>query len=336
MQTGLFQWLGNTIDSALATFVFQTSSTLAATITPLVTTGLTIWVLVYGLAVMRNEVGDPVNVFVWKAIKLSAILFFALAAGAYQGDIVGAVYDGIDGLSAALAPNKAGNVYGLLDGYESKSLDLVLTILSHAVDLLPMGGWLDLLAGAVLALAVALTLIFCGGFVIFAKIALAIVLALGPLFIAALAFAPLQKFFDAWLGTVLNYVLLIVVLATFVTLSITIGDHYLASFANQEDAAQAFASALGMLTLSGAMLVVLWQAPSIAASLAGASALAGLGLGRLGGHYVVDKLAFTRKGSSRAAAKSKGSGNAGGSKARPGRVPAYRQATLNHMAKKRR
>src|SRR3546814_1343953 len=47
---------------------------------------------------------------------------------------------------------------------------------------------------------------------IFAKVALAIIIALGPIFIALALFEPTRRFFHGWLGQVFNYIVLLAVI----------------------------------------------------------------------------------------------------------------------------
>jgi type IV secretion system protein VirB6 len=355
---GLFAFLGTSIDQALNTFVTTTSTAIAAGIAPIVVSGLTIWVMVYGYAVMRQEVSDPVNVFAWRAVKISIILAFALSSGIYQSEVVAAANGVTDGLTSIVAKNKAGNIYGVLDALDKKGADIATTIASHGLESMPWGGYLDLVAAAVTLTANAILLIFCGGFVLLAKVAMAIILGLGPLFIATLAFEPIKKFFDSWLSALLNYILLLVLLAMFVSLSISLCTSYIDQFAKDMDNANAMASAFGLMTLEGALLIVLWQVPTIAASLSGGSALGGLGVGRMAGHGLVDMITRASKGDKKdtppkggGTIKNDGGGGGGGGGAggggaaeRPGsgsngkgsRVPAYRKATMDQMDKRRR
>src|SRR3546814_6220371 len=47
---------------------------------------------------------------------------------------------------------------------------------------------------------------------IFAKVALAIIIALGPIFIALALFEPTRRFFHGWLGQTINYIVLLAVI----------------------------------------------------------------------------------------------------------------------------
>jgi type IV secretion system protein VirB6 len=284
---GLFSYLGEYIDGALNVFVTTVSSNLSIAITPLVTTGFTIYILMYGLAVMRHEVSEPVSAFMGKALKIGLILGFALGSGLYQSEIVAGVKALESGLVNVVAPNSIGtDVYGMLDAFDAKTSDMALTIVSRGMALLPFNGWMDMIVGLVVFVANSVLLIVCGGFIVMAKVATGLILGLGPIFIACLAFPPTAKFFDAWVAKVLNYLLLVVILAFNIALTIKLCDDYvtramaslLTSSTNQ------LGDAFGMVVLYGSLLFVIYQSPQIASGLAGGAALSGGGiLGKLMG-----------------------------------------------------
>lgn len=357
MSGGLFSGLGSSIDSFLSVFVTTVSSNVASAITPVVITGLTMWTMVYGYAVMRHEVSEPVGVFAKNFLKFSLIMAFALGGGLYQSEIIGSVNTFQDGLVSLVTQptgitSVAGsNIYQVLDGLLEKGFEIALVIIGAGMSKLPMGGYLDLLAGVLVLAANSVLLLVCGGFVVITKVAMAFVLGVGPMFIACLAFPPVAKFFDAWVGKVLNYVFLVVILAFTIGLAISIGDSYMQHMLSsvQAGATNQVADAFGLIALYGTLIILIYQSPHIAAGLAGGSALSGGGLSNLAQSAVVGKLAAA--GRLGAGSKSGGSGggalgnagsnsgpnagSAGGlSSGRTNRVAAYRKAMLSNLANK--
>lgn len=284
---GIFGFLGGSIDNFLGAFVTKTATAMSTAITPIVITGLTIWVIVYGLAVMRNEVSEPFSVFAWKAFKISLILSFALSGGIYQSEIVEGANAFQNALSQIVAPTGGGDIYKVLDDFDNRGAQLAIEIIKQGVYALPVGGWLDLGAGLLVFIASAALLIIAGGFTIIAKVAIAFVLGVGPMFIATLAFPPVAKFFDAWLAKLVNYSLLIMILAFSIALSISICDAYLATMQASQDSTNAIADAFGLVILSCCLVLLVWQSPNLAAGLAGGSALSGGGLGQVAVGYLM-------------------------------------------------
>ena len=50
---------------------------------------MTLWVALYGWAVLRNEVAETVPTFLWKVFKIGLVLAFALQSGFYIANVVG-------------------------------------------------------------------------------------------------------------------------------------------------------------------------------------------------------------------------------------------------------
>ncbi len=361
MTGGIFTGAGRSIDSFVNTHVTSVSSDVAAAIAPTVAIGITLWVTLYGLAVIRQEVSEPLGMFIKNLLKFSLIMSFALGGGLYQSEIIGAIYGLQDGLvSAVTQPTgttsiAGSNIYEVLDGLDEKGTELAFVMVGGGMSKLPVGGWLDLLAGVIVFSANTVLLILCGGYVLLAKASMAFVLSVGPLFIACLAFPPAAKFFDAWAGKVMNYVLLMVVLAFTVGLSIGISDAYAAKIlisGQGPDPSNPLADAFSLATLYGVLILVIRQSPNIASGLAGGASLSGGGFGlfasavagRLagrsggsGGKSEGGSIEGAGQGSAKLGSDARsegGAGSGGGPSAGTGRKPAYRKATMDNLNKR--
>lgn len=109
-------------------------------------------------------------------------------------------------------------------------------------------------------------------YLLMAKVALSILAGLGPLFIVALIFPATERFFNLWLGQVLNYILLVVLYAAAFGFMMSIFKGYMEQ--TKMDGLMNVACTVGGVgILSFSMLIVLRQLPSMAASLAGGAAL---------------------------------------------------------------
>ncbi len=288
MSQGIYSGLGRAIDGFLSTYVVSVSNSLALGITPIVASGITLWVILYGFAVSRGEVDEPFNVFAWKTTQFSIIMAFALSGGIYQQEIVDTVYALQSGLAKLVAPNSGivsatgNNICELIDSLDEKTGEMGLFIIMRGASKLPIGGWLDLVAGLLVLFANTVLIVMCGGFVLMAKVAMAFVLGTGPMFIACLAFPPVRKFFDAWLSKLVTYLLMVVVLAFAVGLSISIADSYLqhalSTRAEIADPVNQVKEAFALFALYITLCIFVYQAPQIAAGLAGGTALTGGGL----------------------------------------------------------
>ncbi|MDN7408154.1 type IV secretion system protein [Burkholderia vietnamiensis] len=247
--SGLFAALGGTLDDGMSTYVTTVSSALSGALVPVVTTGITIWVLAFGLAVVRGEAHEAVPAFAWRGLKVSITLAFALSAGIYQQQVVTAVNGATAGLAQTIqnAANTAGggnpgcgsanggsvtgqsaasSIYQTLDCYDQQ-VDLVMDAYFNKAThegISPSGlaaAIGDFLCGLVAALGGSIFLIVLVFEVVMARTLLDLVLGLGPIFIACAAFAPTARFFEAWTAKVANYALLQVLVAAFLGMALT-------------------------------------------------------------------------------------------------------------------
>lgn len=245
---GLFTAVGGTLENGMSTYITNVSSALSSALVPGVTTAVTIWVVAYGLAVVRGEAHEAVPAFAWRGLKVAITLAFALSAGIYQQQVVMAVNGATSGLAQTIqnAANTSGGgnpgcgsvnaggvtgqsattIYQTLDCYDGQ-IDLVMDAYfdKAAHEGISVGGLAaamgDFLCGLIAALGGSIFLIVLAFEVAMARMLLDLVLGLGPIFIACAAFAPTVRFFEAWTAKVANYALLQVLVAAFLGMALT-------------------------------------------------------------------------------------------------------------------
>ena len=83
----MFTWVGNQFNTILSTYVLGVVSSLMTAIAPIALICMTIWVTLYGWAVLRNEVSETLPVFMWKVFKIGLVLAFALQSGFYISNV---------------------------------------------------------------------------------------------------------------------------------------------------------------------------------------------------------------------------------------------------------
>jgi type IV secretion system protein VirB6 len=108
------------------------------------------------------------------------------------------------------------------------------------------------------------------------SIALAVLLALGPLFIAMLFFEATRRFFSAWIAQLANYALITVLTVMVAALLLQLVQSYAAQTAARGSAIFTV-DALNMLLIAVLVLLILRQIMPIAAGLAGGLALSSFG-----------------------------------------------------------
>ncbi len=205
----MFAWVGSQFDAVLNTYVLGVVSALMTGIAPIALTAMTLWVALYGWAVLRNEVSETLPVFMWKVFKIGLVLAFALQSGFYisnVSDTANALAMGVAStfLPAAVDPMTISSPYALLDAFNDKASKLVIDLLKEAGIMR-----LDLLFSAAICSIGNVVFLCIAMFVVtLAKLVLTFVLAVGPLFVLCLAWRPTARFFDSWLSMVLNSVVL--------------------------------------------------------------------------------------------------------------------------------
>jgi type IV secretion system protein VirB6 len=274
----MFTWVGAQFNAILDAYVLGVVNALAAAITPIALTAMTLWVALYGWAVLRNEVSETVPTFLWKVFKIGLILAFALQAGFYISNVA----DTADALATGVAttflpagtdPTTVASPYGLLDAFNDKASVLVLDLMRDAgimrLDLL--------LAGAVCSIGNVIFLCVALFVVTLAKLFLTFVIAIGPLFILCLAWRPTARFFDSWLSMVLNAVVLTWFVFFALGLSIFMGQAIVKVVQDNGGFAGPSFNVLGeslrYCVVMLLMAIICFQAPSLAAALTGGAAV---------------------------------------------------------------
>jgi len=274
----MFAWVGSKFDAILSTYVLGVVSSLMSAIAPIALTAMTIWVALYGWAVLRNEVSETVPTFVWKVFKIGLVLAFALQSGFYisnVSDTANALAMGVAStfLPSGIDPSTVTSPYALLDKFNDDASAQVADIMKDAsmfrLDLVLAGAIFSM--GSVAFLCIALFV------VTLAKLFLTFVIAIGPLFILCLAWRPTARFFDSWLSMVLNAVVLTWFAFFALGLSAFIGNQIFLAINSGGGFLGGTFNVLGEATrycvLMVLMAIICFQAPSLASALTGGAAI---------------------------------------------------------------
>ncbi|WP_438333038.1 type IV secretion system protein [Burkholderia pseudomallei] len=205
------------MDDVTKDIVVTNVSNLIGWAAPLAGIGLTIVFMVDGLAALLRPDGDPLSNLFERFFKSYAIVAIAGAGGFYQTRLANTLLHIPDELVTKLllhgsSGTSDGAVATMIDG----AIDHSITILKgmfEASGVMSGTGITDLILGIVL---VGATILICGvGLVsiLLAKFLLILTVSFGPVFILMLLIPPLASFFGNWLGSVLNYIVLIVLTA---------------------------------------------------------------------------------------------------------------------------
>lgn len=228
---------------------------------------LVLYVVLYGFAILRGAISEPFIDFAVRSLKLAIIVMLATTA-AYSTYVTTPLFHTLpDALTRAISGAATPDVGAAFDQFFARAAYLGEKIARTAtpVDLGPL-----LMAGAVYivgALAAALGF----GVVLVAKVALALLIALGPIFIACALFDASRRFFFGWLAQAVNYVVLFALIITIFQLILSLVVDRWGTIDGQDP------MAAGLLFMALCLLAAIFflQTPVIAAGIAG-GASAGL------------------------------------------------------------
>jgi type IV secretion system protein VirB6 len=274
----MFSWVGSQFDGVLNTYVLGVVTALMAGIAPIALTAMTLWVALYGWAVLRNEVSETLPVFMWKVFKIGLVLAFALQSGFYISSVsetANALATGVATtfLPAVANPATIATPYAILDAFNDRAGQLVLDLLKEAGITR-----LDLVFAAVVT-AIGNVIFLCIAlFVVsLAKLFLTFVIAVGPLFVLCLAWRPTARFFDSWLSMLLNAIVLAWFAFFALGLSAYMGDTLVQAIQDQGGflgpTFNVVGESLKYCVVLILMALICFQAPSLASALTGGAAI---------------------------------------------------------------
>jgi type IV secretion system protein VirB6 len=286
MDPMVFQFIGDTVKNATDVFVTPAATNLMVALQLIALTGVTLYITLTGYAIATGAVESSFWTFVKQCIKISIIAVFALTVDGYVNGVMVA-FDGLEtGVSSAMAVNgvPAGSVYQILDTSLGKGIAIVEQCFQKADEAgFNIGsalGWFA--AGVTVSVGTILVSMIGGAVIIVAKFAIAVMFALGPLFVMCLMFPITAKFFDSWFAQVMNYTLTVVITAIVMTFAMTAYDTFVAAadFSGSGDSNPMFA-AMQIGALTGVLIWIILQVGGMASGLAGGMSMAAMGIRHL-------------------------------------------------------
>ena len=275
MADGLFTALYENIDGKLDLFLNERLHNVVDVVRGPLALGLVIYIALFGYMVMRGIVSEPWGELIYRMVKL-CLLYLAVTTVAYTEWITNPLFHGMpDAISQALAGHTVTSVGSVFDDYYAQCDVIVARIETEAatyIDINPYKLVLYILSLCLKALA-GLSAAIGFSITVFAKLALAIIIALGPIFIALSLFETTRRLFHGWLGQAFNYIVLMAVIIAITALITDLGATAITASEGVGDAA------LGAVLFAVYIFlgtVFFFQAPSIATGIAGGAA-AGVG-----------------------------------------------------------
>ncbi len=284
IESNIFEWIGESIDMTLNTFVQVTSGNVISMFIDFFIYGGTLTFVLMGFAIILGYVEAPASNFLKTSGKFLVISGLVLSAPTYMGWVVEALRGletGVaDAFSASGSSTPATSVYQVLD----KAVTDGFQIGGDMLDKMGKRRWYeigmvfwDLLNAIIIYAATLIIAIPAGAMVIVSKIMLTVMLGIGPFFIAMLMFPVTAKWFDSWFGQVMTYILQIALVTTVLGMGMKFFSALTAKvLAVTTD--HPIATMLEILIVTGVTLFLLQKAFEAAAALAGGMSSAGITL----------------------------------------------------------
>jgi type IV secretion system protein VirB6 len=268
---GFFQTFWTWLNSQLANYIGANTAKVAAALEPAIVTFGAVYVMVWGYLHLTGRIEEPFATGLKRLITLAVVLGVALHLWLYNSVIVDTFYQAPTQLAAA--------VVGTADPVTT--IDTIWNSGGTVAGYLFSNGgvWRDFgsyIAGIVVWFLVGLLCVYTMFLIALSSIALSVLLALGPLFFAALFFESTRKLFEAWVAQLTNYALITILTVLVATLLLQI----VASFASQTVARGSGVNtvdSLNMVLVSVLVFLVMRQVMPIASGLASGVSLNSFG-----------------------------------------------------------
>ena len=265
------------VDTLLNDFVTGKAEAIArAAFTPF-SIVLTVYVILYGLSVASGRIRAPMADGILRIIRTAVIIGIAFNIGAYNGLVVRTITGFPDEIGKILVGTERADT-----GTSVSSLDEAFDTgmeSGKAIWEQPTGfDFGEALSNAILALVIwiatfALT-VYAAFLLLLSKVFTAVILALGPLFIAGTLFEQTKRLFESWIQQLLNYAFVNIIAVGVLSLVIGLFQRVATGVEGETIGLDQVG---GIALVAGISVLMMMQTTAIASGLAGGATLQGMG-----------------------------------------------------------
>ncbi|MFO7582068.1 type IV secretion system protein, partial [Guyparkeria sp.] len=189
-------------DTVLDEYAYTSAEQLIEWVTPIFTSLMIVWIAIWGYQLMFGRAQAPLEEGAMRIIKVGLIMTLGLTISTYSNLIVDVFTDGPAEIAGVVAGTDPDGIGGVVDSMFLAVIDVSDAAYEKAGVMsgdfgMYLVAFLLFLAGGILCLGITLMIII-------AKVATAVLLALGPLAFAALLFNQTQRIFAGWLDLLVN------------------------------------------------------------------------------------------------------------------------------------
>ncbi|HEX8782616.1 MAG TPA: type IV secretion system protein [Steroidobacteraceae bacterium] len=269
---GFFATFWAWLNTQLAAYIGTNTALVAQALEPVIVTLATLYVMVWGYLQLIGRIDEPFVAGLRRLITLAVVLGCAVRLWLYNTILVDTFYRAPAELAGAIVG--AQDPVATIDTIWERGGAVAGYLWNN-------GGFLNgdfgyYVAGAVVWTLMGLLCLYTMFLIALSGIALAVLLALGPLFITLLLFDATRRFFEAWLAQLANYALITILTVLVAALLLQVVESYAVQTAARGTAI-ATVDALNMVLVAVLVFLLLRQVMPIASGLAGGIALSSFG-----------------------------------------------------------
>ncbi len=264
---GFFQTFWTWLNGQLAAYIGTNTARLAQVLEPAIVTLGTVYVMIWGYLHLTGKIDEPFTAGLKRIMTLAVVIGVSVHLWLYDSVIVDTFYRAPSQVAAAVVG--ASDPVTTVDVIWDRGGEVANYLWSNGPVLGGFGFWI---AGAVVWVLVGLLCVYTMFLIGLSSIALAVLIALGPLFITLLLFEATRRFFEAWIAQLANYALITILTVLVASLLLQIVRSYAEQTAARGDAIQTV-DALNMMLMCVLAFLFMRQVMPIASGLAGGVAL---------------------------------------------------------------
>lgn len=276
--SGYFSSVADALINGMGTNLFAKSANLITGVAPLFAAGFGIYLLLVLTSYYNKGLDDNVLDFSKRMIGWFIIIACAFNAGMYN-KLANLMYQMPEGISSLLGTGEY--TFSALDTSFENLEETIVKILEYA-NTIPITSVGERIGVYLLALVIFLLgVIFfaaTAAFYLVAKLSLAMVILIGPLFLGAMLFPSTRQWGMNWIGQILNYTITIVFYVILGSIQQDYFQSHLATVMNGPINALFMLIPIACLMATSTLifLVVAWNVPSIASALTGGASAGGV------------------------------------------------------------
>ena len=272
MWTSFFTWLTGQVNAFIGVQVGNVSTL----IEPAVTTLAAGYVMMWGYLQLTGKIEEPLLEGGRRILILGLILVLVFRLSQNIALLLDVFVQSPQTLAQGIVGGGAPSVMGVVDTIWMQGSEVGDSLLARG-SLFSESGLSLIACGIICYLCIGLVTIYVAFLMSLALVSLAILLAVGPIFIAMLLFDSTKRFFEAWIAQLANYALIIILVATIANLMLHAVTQPL-QMAYAQGAAVEAVDALRVSVFCGFILLIMRQILPMASALASGIALSSGGI----------------------------------------------------------